>query len=235
MRIGGLQTLTLLDYPGLVACTVFTEGCNFRCPFCHNAGLVLPEKEIENESISQEYFFEFLKQRKNRLDGVCITGGEPLLQADLETFINSIKELGLKVKLDTNGSMPSRLEKLLKAKVIDYVAMDIKSSPEHYSEATGLSKPPIEEVKRSVQLLMNGDTEYEFRTTITDELHNEEVMEEIAKWLEGAKRYYLQRFVDSGNLIEEGMHEAGVEKTKRLLEIVKTRIPSAELRGGLTE
>ena len=172
MKISGFQKTTLLDYPGKVACTVFLNGCNFRCPFCHNADLVIPESETgiftENE------IFEYLKKRKGILDGVCITGGEPLLNKEISEFMKRIKEMGLLVKLDTNGSFPERLEEIIRAGVVDYVAMDIKNSFEKYSETSGLSNKDLTNIKRSIDLIMEGKTDYEFRTTVVREFHTVE-------------------------------------------------------------
>ena len=229
MRVQGLQKLTLLDYPERVACTVFTAGCNFRCPFCHNASLVthIPERADTDE----EAFFKFLKKRQGILDGVCVTGGEPLLQPDIDAFLRRIKELGYAVKLDTNGSFPEKLEQLVKEGLVDYVAMDIKNALASYGETIGMDGRYDEAISKSVAFLLEGHVDYEFRTTVTKNFHTEECMEEIGKWIQGAKRYYLQGFVDSGDLIEQNIEGVRKEEMELFLKKVKSFIPSAELRG----
>ena len=229
MRVQGLQKLTLLDYPERVACTVFTAGCNFRCPFCHNASLVthIPERADTDE----EAFFKFLKKRQGILDGVCVTGGEPLLQPDIDVFLRKIKELGYAIKLDTNGSFPEKLEFLVKEGLVDYVAMDIKNALDSYGGTIGMDGRYDEAISKSVAFLLEGNVDYEFRTTVTKNFHTEEHMEEIGKWIQGAKRYYLQGFVDSGDLIEQNIEGVGEEEMELFLKKVKAFVPNAELRG----
>lgn len=229
MVIHGFQKLTLLDYPGHTACTVFSGGCNFRCPFCHNAGLVLSPGQYD--TVNEEEVLAYLKKRRGILDGVCITGGEPLLNPDTEKFAARVKELGYLVKLDTNGSFPERLEKMVNAGLVDYVAMDIKNSLAKYPVTVGKADFDTLPIKRSAEFLRNGKTEYEFRTTVVREFHSEEDMREIGKWLAGVPRYFLQAFVDSGELIEEGLHGYTPEEYKRLLGVVREYIPEAGLRG----
>lgn len=229
MKIQGLQKLTLLDFPERVACTVFTAGCNFRCPFCHNASLVVDiPKEAE---ISEEAFFEFLKKRQGVLEGVCVSGGEPLLQPDIERFIGRIKELGYAVKLDTNGSFPDRLKMLVEKRLIDYVAMDIKNSPETYAVTAGLETLDIVSVEKSVAYLKEGHIPYEFRTTVVRNYHTEEEFEKIGQWLSGAEKYFLQNFVDSGDLINSKTKGCSEEEMKEFLSTVQKYIPSVKLRG----
>ena len=193
MRIQGLQKLTLLDYPEKVACTVFTAGCNFRCPFCHNASLVV---DIPKESeITEEAFFSFLKKRQGVLDGVCVTGGEPLLQTGIEDFIRKIKELGYAVKLDTNGSFPEKLKYLVEEKLIDYVAMDIKNSLDAYEVTAGTDGHFLRAIEESVAFLKEGHVPYEFRTTVTKDFHMRENFEKIGQWIQGAEKYFLQKYV----------------------------------------
>jgi len=230
MKIRGLMKMTLLDFPGQVACTVFTSGCNFRCPFCHNASLVLPEK-MTGEEIGQDEFFEFLKKRKGKLDGVCISGGEPLIQSDIADFIRRVKELGFKVKLDTNGAMPEVLRALLNEGLLDYVSMDIKSDPEGYSRACGIDHPPIEQVRESVRILLACGVPFEFRTTLVDEFHDEETMRSVACWIKEAPRYYLQSFVDSGEVIKKGLHSCSAQKMSDILRAVAEFVPTAKIRG----
>ena len=231
MRIAGLQKLTLLDYPGHLACTVFLEGCNLRCPFCHNASLVLPERAGEYEEVSEEELFAFLTKRRGVLQGVCITGGEPLLWDKTEELIGRIREMGYAVKLDTNGCFPDRLKTLIEKKLVDYVAMDIKNAPSRYPETVGIAGFDTAPVERSAALLMRGEVEYEFRTTVVGELHTEADFEEIGRWLAGAKRYFLQGFVDSGDLIAAGLHAASRAQMERFAAAVRKNIPSVELRG----
>ena len=226
MRIGGLQKLTLLDFPGHVACTVFLQGCNFRCPFCHNTPLLLGTDEIPLESV-----LDFLKKRQGLLDGVAITGGEPLLSKDLESLLHKIKELGYQVKLDTNGSYPQKLRRLMENKLVDYVAMDIKNSPRKYEQTAGAGGilPSIEE---SVSLLKSASIPYEFRTTVVAELHDSEDFHAIGKWLQGDSRYFLQSYVDSGNILTGGLHAASQQEMENYLAIARLYIPNTQLRGS---
>jgi pyruvate formate lyase activating enzyme len=201
MILGGLQKLTLIDYPGHIAATVFTVGCNFRCPFCHNPELVFVTRNAQPETRMEEDFFNLLKARKGKLEGVCITGGEPTLQPDIVDFIRKIKNLGFKVKLDTNGARPDILRKLFSEKLLDFVAMDIKSPPENYAK-TSNSKVDIERIKLSVDLIRNSAVDYEFRTTVVPGLHSEKDFEKIGKWISGAKKYVLQAFEDKGKILD---------------------------------
>ena len=229
MRLGGLQKMTLLDFPGRVACTVFTVGCNFRCPFCHNSSLVLIPQLPE---LSQDDFFAFLRKRQGLLDGVAITGGEPLLHPDMPEFLGKIRALGYAVKLDTNGAFPDRLEDILKAGLADYVAMDVKNSREKYEQTAGV-KGILPQVERSVELLRNGGTPFEFRTTLVDELHDPEDFAAIGRWIAGTERYFIQGFVDSGDILagSEAFHAASPEKAASCLEAVRPFLPEAALRG----
>ena len=228
MRIDGSQTLTLLDYPGKVACTVFTSGCNMRCPFCHNASLVCGEVPPFME---KEEFFAFLKKRTGVLDGVCVTGGEPLLQEGLIPFLLEVKEKGFTTKLDTNGLLHDRLRAVVEAGAVDYVAMDIKNCKARYAETAGVPGLDLAPIEKSVQFLMEGSVDYEFRTTVVKELHNKADFDEIGRWLKGAKRYFLQSFKDSGDILSPGL--SPMEKAD-LLEIrdrLRAEIPGVELRG----
>ncbi len=227
MKISGLIKTTLLDFPGKVACTVFTYGCNFRCEFCHNARLVTEEN---SDNISEEEFFSFLSKREGILDGVCITGGEPTLQKGLGDFIRKIKEMGFEVKLDTNGYSPEILQQLLKESLLDYVAMDIKASPENYSRVCGVNID-IEKIKKSVSILKESGIDYEFRTTCVKEYHTETDFGAIARWLEGDSKYFLQQFTDSGNLIGEGLTAFSGEEMARFKEIMADKLPNIGLRG----
>ena len=227
MEISGLQKTTLLDYPGKVACTVFLAGCNLRCPFCHNASLVTrpcPSAMGEGE------FFAFLKKRQGILDGVCVTGGEPTLRPGLPEFLESIKALGYAVKLDTNGTNPALLSGLLRRGLVDYVAMDIKASPNRYREVCG-GVEVLEAVRKSVSVLMDSGVDYEFRTTCVKPFHDEAGMAEIGQWLQGAKQYYLQAFVDSGDLVGTGVSGLSKEEMEGLRLAVLPYIPTTRLRG----
>lgn len=226
MLIGGFQKMTMLDYPGRVACTIFTYGCNFRCPFCHNATLVIDEAQLfsENEILS------YLNKRKGILDGVCISGGEPLLQNDIFDFIKKIKSLGLLVKLDTNGSYPERLREAIDSGLVDYVAMDIKTSKENYSRVAD-TNVKIEDIEKSVQILLESNIDYEFRTTVVRELHTKEDFVKISNWIKGAKRYFLQCFKDNENLIGNNLSAYTLPELEGFLEVLKDNINEVRLRG----
>lgn len=227
MNLQGYQKLTLLDFPGKVACTVFTGGCNLKCPFCHNASLVLSPNEYKS---AEEDIFLYLKSRKGIIDGVCITGGEPLLQPDIEDFIIKVRALGYAVKLDTNGSYPDRLKALLDKNLLDYIAMDIKSSKESYSLLCG-KEVNINDISKSVEIIKSGNIPYEFRTTAVKSLHTKKDFYNIGLWLKGAKQYFIQEFVDSGNLIKDGLCGFTKPEMQELLNEVQQNIPEAMLRG----
>lgn len=225
--IGGLQKVTLLDFPGKVACTVFLTGCNLRCPYCHNPELVLPQDS--KKYISEGELFKFLVSRKGKLDGVCITGGEPTVHPELPFLIRRIRDMGFLIKLDSNGTAPEMLEHLLREKLLDYVAMDIKNAPSRYAETCGADV--IANVKKSVALLKSSHAEYEFRTTVCHPLHSPKDIREIGRWICGARRYFLQPFVDSGNMLGSGVSVMTRTELEELLSAVKPYIPAAELRG----
>ena len=230
MLISGLQKLTLLDYPGTVACTVFTGGCNFRCPFCHNASLVLPE-ELSRDN-EEEQVLSFLKKRVGILDGVAVTGGEPLLHPDMPAFLEKVRALGYKIKLDTNGSFPERLIEIVNAGLVDRVAMDIKNSPALYGRTVGLEHFDLEPVEKSKDFLLSGRVEYEFRTTVVKGLHTAESLTEAAKWIAGAKEYYLQQFKDSGSVIAlDGLGAFDGPEMHALADAVRPYVPSVQVRG----
>ncbi len=195
MQIIGINTLTLLDFPKKTACIIFTPGCNFRCGFCYNDEYVLPEKlkNYESNMIPEEAFFNFLETRKGLLDGVVISGGEPTLQNDLIAFIKKIRKKGFLVKLDSNGTNPAVLAKIIKEKLVEYIAMDIKANPENYAEIVG-AEVDFAKIKESRDLIMGAEIDYEFRTTIIKELHTPEVLQGIANFVKGAKKYSLQNF-----------------------------------------
>ena len=229
MHIAGLQKLTLLDYPGHTACTVFTAGCNLRCPFCHNSELVLPQRRPPR--MDEEEFFSFLKKRQGILDGVCITGGEPLLQKDIADFMQRIKELGFAVKLDTNGCFPHVLRTLVEQGLVDYVAMDIKNSRESYAKTVGLENFDLAPVEESVSYLLSGAVEFEFRTTVVDGLHSARDFHSIGQWLSGAERYFLQEFKDSGDVLTAGLCPPSQEQLEQFRQIARWYIPNARIRG----
>ncbi len=229
MKIHGLQKMTLLDFPGKVACTVFLGGCDLRCPFCHNAELI---DGTAPAVMDEEELLAFLKKRQGLLEGVAVTGGEPLLRGtELVSLAEKIRDLGYPLKLDTNGTHPERLARLTDAGLVSYVAMDIKNSPDRYAETSGLEKMDLGPVRESVSLLMGGKTEYEFRTTTVAELHDEDSFRKIGEWLRGAKRYYLQKFTDRDTVPFEGFHAPADGEMRRYLEIVRKDVPAAELRG----
>ncbi len=230
MLIKGLQKLTLLDFPEKIACTVFTGGCNFRCPFCHNASLVLPEC-MDGTHISEEDFFRFLSGRRGILEGVCITGGEPTLMPDLPAFMARIKELGFAVKLDTNGSRPAVLRAAVEAGVVDYVAMDIKNSLPRYGETVGLADFDTAAVEESLDYLLEGRVPYEFRTTLVSGLHTPADMESLARRIAGAAHYYLQIFKDSGNLVGTCLGAPTAATAAALLTVARQYVPNAQIRG----
>lgn len=228
MNIHGLQKITLLDYPGKVACTVFLAGCNYRCPYCHNSELIDPDAE---PIMSDDELLDFLKTRVGRLEGVAITGGEPLFTKETPLLIEKIKSLGYPVKLDTNGCFPDRLASLIKSGLIDYVAMDIKNSPERYAATAGLSTLNLEPVNRSVDLLKNGDCDYEFRTTVINEFHDEDSFYGIGKWIAGSRRYFLQPFTDRDTVLYEGFSTPLPEKMNKYAEIVRQFVDDVFIRG----
>ncbi|MBR1867736.1 MAG: anaerobic ribonucleoside-triphosphate reductase activating protein [Clostridia bacterium] len=229
MLILGFQKMTLLDYPNKVAATVFTGGCNFRCPFCHNALLVT---EIDKSSAySSDEIISFLKTRKGLLDGVCITGGEPLLQPDIADFMKKIKDLGFLLKLDTNGSFPEKLKEIVGEGLVDYVAMDVKNSAEKYGATIGIDNYDLSAVEQSLDFLLEGKVDFEFRTTVVKQFHTVEDIDKTARRIAGAPRYFLQNFTDSGNLIGEGLEPVSRETLDEMLSAAKKTIPSASLRG----
>lgn len=228
MKVGGLQKLTLLDFPGKVACTVFTVGCNLRCPFCHNASLVTHIQDAV--SVTEDDLYSFLKKRAGILDGICVSGGEPTLQKDLPEFLKKLKDLGYLVKLDTNGTSPEILSSLMRDGLVDYVALDIKNSPEKYALTCG-NVDLFDKIKGSVSLLLSGNIDYEFRTTVVNGFHEVSDFESIGRFIHGAKRYYLQAFVDSGDLISKDCSGISEEMMRKMLDAVTPFVHSAEIRG----
>lgn len=230
MNIHGFQTLTLLDYPGYTAATIFLGGCNFRCPFCQNAGLVL--HPADEPTIPTDEVLSFLQKRRRVLDGVCITGGEPTLTPELGELAQSIKDMGYLVKLDTNGTHPEVIKDLYARGVLDYVAIDIKSSPDGYGKLSGLSQMNLAPVRESVRFLMEEGPDYEFRTTVVRELHKKEDFLEIRDWLAGCKRYYLQAYRDSEHIIKPGAFSSySKEELEEFAKILREKIPLVGIRG----
>ena len=229
MVFHGFQKMTMLDFPGYVACTVFTPGCNFLCPFCHNSLLVT--KVNENEMYSEDEILAYLKKRKGVIDGICISGGEPLMHDDIFDFVKKVKETGVLVKIDTNGSFPDKLKKLIDSGNIDYVAMDIKNCPEKYSKTTGIQDFDITPIRKSVELLLEGRIAYEFRTTVVKELHTPQDMVEIGELIKGADKYFLQHFIESESNIQQGLTALDREEMENLRNSVVRFVKNAELRG----
>ena len=228
MDIQGLQKLTLLDYPGRVACTVFLGGRGFRCPFCHNSDLLEGPMPAETDSAG---LLAFLKKRRGLLDGVCVTGGEPLLRPDLAGLLEEIKALGFPVKLDTNGNYPDRLRKIAQAGLVDYVAMDVKNSPERYAETAGVPGLDLGPIRESVSWLLEGSVDYEFRTTVVKQFHDGDSFRAIGPWLAGAKRYFLQAFVDRDSVLCPGLSPCSREEMEGFADLVRPFVPAVELRG----
>ena len=229
MIIRGFNKTTLLDFPGKVASTVFTGGCNFRCVFCHNSELVLsPASQPE---IPESEIFEHINKRKGILEGICITGGEPTLDPDLIPFMSRLKEAGMAVKLDTNGYRPEVLREIIRKGVADMFAMDIKSDREGYKRIIGLDAPDISRIEQSVELIMKSGVDYEFRTTAVRDYFDEKVAENISVWLKGAKKYFIQRFEDGDNVLEEGLSAPDIETLQRCRAILEKAIEQVELRG----
>ena len=229
MKICGFNKTTLLDYPGRVASTIFLGSCNFRCPFCQNSPLVVdPGQQPE---ISPEEILAFLKKRKGILDGVCVSGGEPTLAEDLPDFLKKIKELGYEIKLDTNGSRPYVVKSLVKDGLIDMVAMDIKASPDNYPSLCGLRYPDMDSINETVQFLMSGSVDYEFRTTVVKELHSEKDFREIGQWLKGAKAYYLQAYRDSEEVLQPGFSSYSLKELEHFRSILLETMDLVEIRG----
>ena len=229
MKLGGLLKTTLLDYPGRIACTVFTSGCNFRCPFCHNASLVLTDRYCA-EDFSEADFFSFIEKRKGILDGVVVSGGEPTIQKDVKDFIRRIKSYGFDVKLDTNGSSPHVIKELISEGLIDYIAMDIKNAPHKYPSTAGCNMLPS--VEESINVIMNSNIDHEFRTTAVTELHTVDDFRLIGEWISGAKKYFIQSYEDSGDILSPLPFSApDTEALNEFLSAVRVNVPNAELRG----
>ena len=228
MRISGFQKMTLLDFPGRVAATVFTFGCNLRCPFCHNASLVVGKNDV---TFTEDEILTYLNKRQGLLDGVCITGGEPLLQPGIADFIKKIKDLGYAVKLDTNGCYPEKLKELVNAGLVDYVAMDLKNCFEKYAVTVGIENFDTAPIKESVNFLIASGIDFEFRTTIVKELHTVEDIKTLSNEIKGAKKYFLQNFVDSGDILGEGLSAHDKSVLEQMKAAALENIPNVEIRG----
>jgi len=229
MKILGLEKMSLVDYDGLVAATVFTGGCNFLCPFCHNSPLVLDFKSLP--TIPEEDIISYLKKRRGVLDGVCVSGGEPTLQKDLPLFIEKIKELGFKVKLDTNGTNPDLIKTLNENGLVDYFAMDIKNDRAEYAKIIGFDKYDTANVEKSVQYFLSGNADYEFRTTLIKEFHTENNIVAIGEWIQNANKYFLQKFIDRGSCIKSSLSAVDDKTALSFLQILTKTIPNVNLRG----
>lgn len=228
MIINGFEKLSLVDYPGLTAATVFTGACNMRCPFCHNAILVIDAKH--QPIVEEQYVLDYLNKRKGIIDGLCITGGEPTLQKDLDAFIKKCKETGVKIKLDSNGTNPETLKSLISQNLLDYVAMDIKNCKEKYS-ITANASIDLTKIQESIDILESSNIDHEFRTTLVKEFHTIEDIEKIAQWLDGTNKYYLQKFEDKGGCIQDGLHEVPLDEAHKMRDIAKEFIKHVELRS----
>ena len=229
MLISGLEKMSLVDYDGFVSATIFTGGCNFRCGFCHNSPLVLEYKSLPQ--IPEYEVLEYLKKRKGLLDGVCISGGEPTLQKDLPAFIEKVKNLGYSVKLDTNGTSPDLVKSLWENRLVDYFATDIKSDKNGYSKIIGIDNYDLSKVEKTIDYFMNNDVNYELRTTIIKEYHTNTVMENIGKWIKGAKKYFLQKYIDNENCINSGYTEISKEQAEEFRYLLLSYVPNTNLRG----
>ena len=229
VKLHGLQKMTLLDFPGRVACTVFLGGCDLRCPFCHNFELA---DGSAKPVMDDAELFAFLEKRRGLLDGVAITGGEPCLRDDLPELMRRIRELGYAVKLDTNGTHPGMLARIVEEGLADYIAMDIKNSPAKYAQTCGLARVDLEPVYESVRLLMEGPTDFEFRTTVVDELHEVADFEAIGRWIAGARRYFLQVFADRDTVPFDGLHAPSAPKLAACAEAIRPFVPQVRLRGA---
>lgn len=229
MNIAGMEKMSLVDFDGKVSATVFTGGCNFLCPFCHNSPLVLDFKNLP--TVPESDVISYLKKRAGILDGVCISGGEPTLQKDLPEFIEKIKSLGYAVKLDTNGTNPQIVKTLAESGLVDYFAMDIKNDRENYAKIIGFDKYDVKNVEKSVEYFINGTADYEFRTTVIKEYHEEENVKKIGEWIKGANKYFLQKFKDSGSCIKNGLSPVDDKTAENFIKILKSTVPNSRLRG----
>ena len=223
MKIGGFQKLSLLNYPDKTACVIFTTGCNFHCPFCYNSGIVNGDESIDPETV-----FQYLQKRKGIIDGVCVTGGEPLIHQDIIPFLQEIKQIGYSIKLDTNGSNPETLQKILTQNIIDYIAMDVKNSFEKYAKTSGIQNLKTDLIQQSIEIIRSSGVPYEFRTTVVREFHSKRDIEETGRYLQGSTIWYLQPFMDTTEVFQRGLHSPTSEEMKEYRSIgnkyVKTMV-----------
>lgn len=229
MKLYGMEKLSLVDYDGYVCATVFTGACNYRCPFCHNATLVLDYNNLE--TMPETDVLDYLKKRKGILEGLCITGGEPTLNPELPEFCKKVKDLGYRIKVDTNGTNPAMIRTLFENGLADYFAMDIKNDPDNYSDIIGLKRYDISPVKESVNYLINGNSDYEFRTTLIREFHSHDNIKAIGEWIAGAKKYFMQKFKNGDFCMTEHLHEVNTPVAKEYAVIMKKYVPATALRG----
>ncbi len=231
MNIAGLQKLTTKDFPGILACIVFTKGCNLKCPYCQNSELIPLVGPVTENSLTSEDVIEFLKQRKNVLDGIVITGGEPLLQVDIKDFLKSVKEVGYKIKLDTNGTTPSLLKELIDSSLIDYVAMDIKNDFEGFGKTCGVNNINTNNIVQSIEILKASPIDYEFRTTIVKEFHNQDSILNICKMIGKEPKYFLQNFEDSSNVMNHDLHGFTTEELQEIQKHFEREYSNLKVRG----
>ena len=229
MIVCGFEKFSMVDYDGKIACTVFTGGCNFRCPFCHNGSLVIGD--VKSQEISLDEVFDYLEKRKGLVDAVCATGGEATLQHGLDEFYAKVRDMGYATKLDTNGLRPDVLKDLLNKNLLDYVAMDIKNSKAKYAMTTGIPQVDLDKISESVEMLKNSKIDYEFRTTLIKEFHTERDMREIADWVSGAKRYFMQHYNDTEGCISHGFTDFTKEETQAFLPLFEGRVGQVGIRG----
>ena len=229
MKIGGFQKTTLLDYPGHVSAIIWTVGCNFRCPFCYNTNLVKEESEL----FSEEEILDFLEKRKGFVEALTISGGEPFLQPDLKEFCKKVKDLGYKIKIDTNGTFPEKLKEMIDEKLVDYVSMDIKAPKEKYNELSGVN-PDIEKIEQSISILKNSEVDYEFKTTVVPDFLDKEDIIKTSKWIKDSKKYYIQQFKNDIPVISkelENLTPYSAEYLEDILNEVKPYFKECKLRG----
>ena len=229
MKILGMEKMSLVDFDGLVAATLFTGGCNFKCGFCHNSPLV--NNFLDLPEIAEDEVLAYLKKRKGVLDGVCVSGGEPTLNKDLPVFIEKLKALGYKVKLDTNGTNPEMVKTLAADKLVDYFAMDIKNDRDNYAKIIGFEEYNTDKVEKTVEFFLSGNVDYEFRTTLVKEFHNQENVIKIGQWIKGAKKYFLQKFKENENCICQGFSPVDDQTANQYVKLLQPYIPTAKLRG----
>ncbi len=231
MIVCGFEKFSMVDFDGRIACTVFTGGCNFRCPFCHNGALVVGN--VKAQEIDVKEVFDYLKKRKGLVDAVCVTGGEPTMHKDLPGFLREVRSLGYATKLDTNGTNPQMLADVIAEGLVDYVAMDIKNSMAKYPQTIGIEGASLDDICKSVDILLNSGIDYEFRTTVIDEFHTAEDMKEIAEWISGAKRYFLQKYKDNEGCLSHGYSEVSRQKADEFVKILEDKVGKVGLRGYL--